>query len=269
MVSGKQGVLPRFGPSKRIVELAQHKTSKTVWETTPCDKVSWGNQELIWPISTAALKATPTARIQYLAQHKRDFSAREDPWRKREEEDEEEEANVFRKTRHPSSKTSQYENTLRLSAPRTRSRGPQEPGSLHTPLCENNCPIWHVDPRVRNVIITARLLQLSQPKQTHPDYRSNRESAASIVSLASRTARISQRLAQLSLPKLKQSNICYQLGRFEEPIWIVSRAAKKASASVRVETLAAPKQLHQDYIPPQEPEWSLREAKTNKPLWKY
>ncbi|XP_008419382.1 uncharacterized protein spmap2l isoform X2 [Poecilia reticulata] len=189
--------------------------------------------------------------------------------RKREEEDEEEEANVFRKTRHPSSKTSQYENTLRLSAPRTRSRGPQEPGSLHTPLCENNCPIWHVDPRVRNVIITARLLQLSQPKQTHPDYRSNRESAASIVSLASRTARISQRLAQLSLPKLKQSNICYQLGRFEEPIWIVSRAAKKASASVRVETLAAPKQLHQDYIPPQEPEWSLREAKTNKPLWKY
>ncbi|XP_014844080.1 PREDICTED: uncharacterized protein LOC106918669 [Poecilia mexicana] len=188
---------------------------------------------------------------------------------KQEEDDEEEEASVFRKTRHPSSKTSQYENTLRLSAPRTRSRGPQEPGSLHTPLCENNCPIWHVDPRVRNVIITARLLQLSQPKQTHPDYRSNRESAASIVSLASRTARISQRLAQLSLPKLKQSNIRYQLGRFEEPIWIVSRAAKKASANVRVETLAAPKQLHKDYIPPQEPEWNLRDAKTNKPLWKY
>ncbi|MEQ2162773.1 hypothetical protein GOODEAATRI_023244 [Goodea atripinnis] len=242
-MSEKQGVPPRFGPSKS-------------------EKLSWGNQEPIWPISTSALKVTPSSRIQYLAQHKRDFSAREDP-RRKQEKDEEEEACFFRKTKHPSFKTSQYENTLRLSAPKMRSRGSQEPGPLHTPQCENNCPIWHVDPRVRNFIITAQLLQLSQPKQTHPDYHSNRETAASIVCLASREARISQRLVQLSRPKLKQSNICCQLGHLEETIWTVSRAAKKASASVRVEKLAAPKQLHKDYIPPQEPVWSRKNSKTN------
>ncbi|XP_015224621.1 PREDICTED: testicular haploid expressed gene protein-like isoform X3 [Cyprinodon variegatus] len=180
MVSGKQaGVRPRFGPSKRILELAQHKTSKTIWATTPCEKLRWGNQEPIRPISFSALRATPSSRIQYLAQHKRDFSAREDP-------------------RRP----------------------------LHTPQCENNCPIWHVDPRMRNVVITARLLQLSQPKQTHKDYSSNRESAASVVSFASRAAQISQRVAQLSLPKLKQSNICYQLGHLEDTIWTVTSSKK-------------------------------------------
>ncbi|XP_015224550.1 PREDICTED: testicular haploid expressed gene protein-like isoform X2 [Cyprinodon variegatus] len=223
MVSGKQGVRPRFGPSKRILELAQHKTSKTIWATTPCEKLRWGNQEPIRPISFSALRATPSSRIQYLAQHKRDFSAREDPRRKQVDE---EATCSFRKTKHPSSKASQYENTLRLSAPRIRSRGPQEPGPLHTPQCENNCPIWHVDPRMRNVVITARLLQLSQPKQTHKDYSSNRESAASVVSFASRAAQISQRVAQLSLPKLKQSNICYQLGHLEDTIWTVTSSKK-------------------------------------------
>lgn len=42
-------------------------------------KLSWGTQEPIWPPpSAAALGAVPSARIQHLARHKRDFSVRED-----------------------------------------------------------------------------------------------------------------------------------------------------------------------------------------------
>ncbi|CAI5653091.1 unnamed protein product [Oreochromis niloticus] len=171
MVSGKQAVQSTFGPSQRILELAQHKTSKTVWATTPCEKLSWGNQEPVWPISASALGAAPSARIQYLSRHKRDFSAREDHRRKEEEAT----ASLFRKTQRPSSKTSQYENTLRLSTPRTRTRSSQDAGPPHTPQCEKNCPVWHTEPRVKSAVITPRLLQLSKPKLAHPDFQRSRE----------------------------------------------------------------------------------------------
>ncbi|XP_034399502.1 testicular haploid expressed gene protein-like [Cyclopterus lumpus] len=77
MLSGKRDVQPRFAPSNRVLELAQHKTSKAVWATTPCGRLNWGNQEPVWPVSASALRARPSERIQLLAGHKRDFSARE------------------------------------------------------------------------------------------------------------------------------------------------------------------------------------------------
>ncbi|XP_065814539.1 sperm microtubule associated protein 2-like isoform X2 [Labrus bergylta] len=252
MVSGKRG--SRFGPSNRILELARHKTSKCVWATTPCEKLIWGNQEPIWPVSPAALGATPSARIQYLARHKGDFSAREDPRSRKEEE---EEASFFRK--RPSSRASQYEHIVRLSTLKTRSCRTQEARPPHTPHCEENCPILHYEADgVKTAAITLRLVQLSNPKLNHPDFQSNRESVQSTVSFASKTAEISQRLAQLSLPRLKESNISSssKLGRPEESIWSVSRAAKKTTASAQVEMLAAPKQLSKEYIAPREPVWS-------------
>nr|XP_019959337.1 PREDICTED: testicular haploid expressed gene protein-like [Paralichthys olivaceus] len=199
----------RTGFNGRILELARHKTSKTIWATTPCEKLSWGNQEPVWPVSAPALGAFPSARIQYLSKHKRDSSARDGPGR-----------------------------------------------PPHTPQCENNCPVWHVDPRVKAAAITPRLLRLSIPKQTHPDFQSNGESVSSIVSLASRGARVSQRLVQLSLPRLRKSNVCCELGRPEESVWTVSRAARRATASSRVKMLATPKQLPKDYVLPREAEWS-------------
>ncbi|XP_028316074.1 testicular haploid expressed gene protein-like isoform X4 [Gouania willdenowi] len=200
MVSQKPAIQTRYGPSSRISELAQHKTSKTVWATTPCEKLVWGNQEPIWPISPAALRAVPSARIQYLARPKRSFSAWDDQWRNR--------------------------------------------------------PMWNVAITLRPVPMSALLQQLSRPKPTHPDHLSNRPSAASIVSSASKTTRTSSGTTRLSLPKLKENKICHDLGRPEESIWTISKAAKKASSSVRVEMLSEPKQLSKDYVPPREPEWS-------------
>ncbi|XP_056296233.1 testicular haploid expressed gene protein-like [Pseudoliparis swirei] len=249
MPSRKRDIQPRFGPSNRVLELAQHKTSKSVWATTPCGKLTWGDQEPMWPVSASALAARPSARIQNLACSKRDFSAREDHRRK------EEEASSSRKTPRPSSEASRYERIVRLSTPRSRSCSAQEAGPLHGPRCDNNCPIWHVDPRATAAVVTARLLQLAIPKAHHPDFRSNRENVASVVSFASKTAQVSQRLVRLSLPRLKRSGVCHELGRPAEPIWTVSKAALRATASARLETLATPKPLSEDYVPSRDPEW--------------
>ncbi|KAF7660242.1 hypothetical protein LDENG_00285600 [Lucifuga dentata] len=124
------------------------------------------------------------------------------------------------------------------------------------PQCEPNCPIWHVDPKVKTVTLTPRLLQLSMPKLNHADHQRNRDSVTSIISCVYKTARVSPRLIQLSLPKLKESNVCYEFGCAEEPIRTVSRAARRATASARIKILAQPKQLTEGYIPPREPEWT-------------
>ncbi|XP_071060814.1 sperm microtubule associated protein 2-like [Pseudochaenichthys georgianus] len=178
-------------------------------------------------------------------------------WKEEEDEEEEEEASYSMKTSRPSSKPSQYEHIVRLSTPGSRRRSAQENRPPHTPHCERSCPIWHVDPRLKtSAVITPRLLQLSIPKLIRPDFHSNRESVASIVSFASKTAQISPRLIRLSLPRLKQSNICLQIGPPADSIWTVSKAARKATASDRVEMLATPKQLSKNYVPPRDPEWS-------------
>ncbi|KAM3612725.1 uncharacterized protein V6R79_013320 [Siganus canaliculatus] len=168
-----------------------------------------------------------------------------------EEEEEEEEVSFFRNTRHPSSWVSQYEHIVRLSTPKTRSHSSQEVRPPHTPQCGKDCPMWH--PRGKAALITLRLLQLSRPKVIHPDFQGNRQR---VESSASRAAQMSQRLVQLSLPRLKESNICRELGRPEESIWTVPKAARRAMASAHVEMLATPKQLSKDYIPPRDPEWS-------------
>ncbi|XP_046876057.1 testicular haploid expressed gene protein-like isoform X4 [Hypomesus transpacificus] len=207
MVSGKTGIQPRFGPSSRILELAQHKVPKTIWVTTPCT-LTWGNQDSMWPLSFSALGAVPTDRIQYLSRHKRVFSACDD----------------------------------HLRPP-------------HTSECEYSCPIWHISPQGRLAETPPRLLQLASPKRNHPSFTPAREKVETYISYAAKTARTTPRLDMLSLPKMKQNQMFMERGRPEDPIWLVSKAAKKATASPRLTELSAAKQLSKDYIPLRDPVW--------------
>lgn len=45
----------------------------------------------------------------------------------------------------------------------------------HTPQCDASHPIRHVPPRANSAVMSLRLLQLSRPKLTHPDFQGNRE----------------------------------------------------------------------------------------------
>ncbi|KAI4885317.1 hypothetical protein NFI96_030553, partial [Prochilodus magdalenae] len=213
-------------------------------------RLTWGNQESIWPLSLAALGAVPTPRIQALAQHKKDFSALyQEQLRKTEEE------RGSAKTTRPSSHKAQYEQAVRLATPRARSRSSQEVSPPHSPWCEHSCPMWHISPVVRNTVISPRVLQLARPKTTHPDFRSNRQMVETYIPYAAKTARMTPRLEQLCLPKLRDSSLFYQHGGPETPIWPVSTGAKKATASTRVRDLSTPKALSKDYIPPRDLRW--------------
>ncbi|XP_050983279.1 testicular haploid expressed gene protein-like isoform X2 [Labeo rohita] len=233
----------------RISFLAQPKTSKTVWATTPWI-LTWGNQESIRPLSRSALQAVPSPRIKALAQPKKDFSF-QIQLRKEEEEEERRRMKIF----HLSSHAVQYENIVRLATPKTRGRSTQEVNSPHSFFCEHDCPIWHLSPSVRNVVISPRVLQLANPKTNHPNFTSNRQNVQTFISYAAQTAKMTSRLEQLSLPKLRKNRHFYDPGRPESPIRTVSRGARNATASARLQALSTPKALSKDYIPPREPIW--------------
>jgi len=56
----------------RLVKLAKPKESKAVWMTSFWPIV-WGNQDMMWPISRAALSANSSERLMTLATPKKDF----------------------------------------------------------------------------------------------------------------------------------------------------------------------------------------------------
>ncbi|XP_072549971.1 sperm microtubule associated protein 2-like [Salminus brasiliensis] len=234
-----------FRASNRILQLAQHKESKSIWATTPGRKLTWGNQESIWPLSLAALGAVPTPRIQTLAQNKKGLSTCHQLLLREREE-------VAMKTTRPSCHEAQYEQAVRLATPRARSRSSQDVRPPHSLCCEYSCPVWHISPSVQNAVVSPRLVQLARPKTTHSDFRINRQAVETYISDAAKTARTTSRLEQLCLPKLRESSLFLQHGRPESPIWHVSKGARKATASARVRQLSTPKTLAKDYIPPRD-----------------
>ncbi|KAG7274248.1 hypothetical protein CRUP_035651, partial [Coryphaenoides rupestris] len=228
----------------RILELACHKCSKTAWVTTPCEKLTWGNQEPIWPMCRSALTGLPSKRTQRLALPKRDLTAGgpspDHTWR--------EEGRSWRKAPppRPSSKMTQAELISRLSAPRLRARSSEEQGTLygHTPECDSTCPVWHIDLRIRNPKVSPRLLELSRPKTTHPDFQSNRQVGALNTQMlvhqvlekgnlagsgTSRAQSKSPRLDQLSLPRLKLSQVSRAARGLKR--LLVSRGWRRPSSS--------------------------------------
>ncbi|XP_051514043.1 testicular haploid expressed gene protein-like [Myxocyprinus asiaticus] len=169
--------------------------------------------------------------------------------------EEEEERRMMKKIPHPSSHIAQYENIVRLATPKTRVRSSQEVSFAHSELCEYDCPIWHLTPCVRNAVISPRILQLANPKTNHPNFTSNRQNEQLFISYAAKTAKVTPRLELLSLPKLRENRHFYDYGRPESPIRPVTRGARNANVSARIQRLSTPKPLSKDYIPPREPAW--------------
>lgn len=156
---------------------------------------------------------------------------------------------------HSSSHAVQHENIVRLATPKARGRSAPHQNSPHSLLCEHDCPIWHVSPSVRNVMVSPRILHLANPKTNHPNFTSDRQNVQTFISYAAQTAKMTSRLEQLSLPRLRENTHFYDPGRPESAIRPVSRRAGKARVSARIRDLSAPKALSKDYIPPREPTW--------------
>ncbi|XP_028815300.1 ADP-ribosylation factor-like protein 9 isoform X3 [Denticeps clupeoides] len=225
--------------ANRIAELARHKSCKSVWATTPCRKLAWGNQELIRPLTYSALGAVPSERIEVLAKPKRDFSALDTR-----------RAAAARtggdigvsETPRPSCRAAQYQHVVRLSTPKSSCRV-LEGRSAHTAGCEHNCPIWHTETRGRVTEASPRITQLATPRTLHPHFQWNQDVSAfpppsssshsavpgvssvssgqlvvTRVSHAARTARLTPRLEQLSEPRTRDGGMFFERGRPEQPI---------------------------------------------------
>lgn len=122
----------------------------------------------------------------------------------------------------------------------------------HTTWCEHSCPIWHVDPRVKNAYVSTRIRQLASPKPNHPSFQSNKETVETLVSRTAKTAQTTSRLDLLALSKKRENGMFYDRGHPEQPIWPVSKGEINAKASTRVEELSLPKLLAKDYLPPRD-----------------
>ncbi|XP_028815309.1 ADP-ribosylation factor-like protein 9 isoform X11 [Denticeps clupeoides] len=162
--------------ANRIAELARHKSCKSVWATTPCRKLAWGNQELIRPLTYSALGAVPSERIEVLAKPKRDFSALDTR-----------RAAAARtggdigvsETPRPSCRAAQYQHVVRLSTPKSSCRVLEGRrlirvfwpvgGDTRVTRCENGAPHAEAGAAVRTQDERRRhVLRAGTPRAAHP-----------------------------------------------------------------------------------------------------
>ncbi|XP_074613423.1 uncharacterized protein LOC141873340 isoform X2 [Acropora palmata] len=235
----------------RLIKLAKPKESKAVWMTSFWPLI-WGNQEPMRPIPRAALSAnTQSGRLITLATPKKDF---------------------------------QHDHPIKCNR------------EQYTYSCGRESMILGVHPFALKANISDRVAQLARPKpepEGHTEQRaayifscgrsspiwSVREAAKTAeereytlrlslpkkahpqyqperevpwpVSKTARRALSSTRVEQLSRPKTRED------GPVRESAWRVSSASRRAVASARVQALAKPKQTVEGYLPCKEVEWAI------------
>lgn len=95
-------------------------------------------------------------------------------------------------------------------------------------------PVWNIRRAALNMEPSNRLINLSEPKKSHPDYAPGKP-VQTVISRAAKRATASDRLEILANPE--------NLPNIFEREWTVKRGALRAKASERVTDLANPKQV--------------------------
>ncbi|XP_043914839.1 testicular haploid expressed gene protein-like isoform X2 [Protopterus annectens] len=245
----------RSSLSPRIQELAHPKLSKAIWTTPYGEKIVWGNQEPIRPISSGALSAEPSERISSLAQPKKDNQRKAHQHR-----------SIFwyscgRESRiwelpPPALTMLPSDRILHLAEP--KKYRPQT--YLHDSSdCYPESPIWKIKPAALQCKASAHVIHLSHPKALHLDFKCDRE-VETRVSLSAREARSSERTDRLAIPKDRRETMFFETGAPEEPIRPVSKSACFSTASSRIQELAKTKKLPEGYQPERNVIWIVSNA---------
>ncbi|XP_071480578.1 sperm microtubule associated protein 2-like [Diadema antillarum] len=239
-------------PRERYLYLSEPKHSKAIWLTSFGPKLEWGNQDTMWPVSRAAMSATPTPRTEELSSPKKNFRSTADG---------EKRIHVFSCGRNSviwevsplAMKTSPTERLDYLSNYKRLPATFMEDRPRHAFSCGRESPIWYVSDPAKKALDRERLEYLARAKTPHKDYAVPRQ-VQSIVAPTARTARASSRIEQLSRPKSRPD------GPFREPKWPVSDVAKSANASPRQLELAKPKNVADGYQADRPVQWSITRA---------
>ncbi|XP_064382009.1 sperm microtubule associated protein 2-like [Halichondria panicea] len=238
-------------------KLAIPKQSKAAWFTSFGQNVAWGNQEPMSPINPATLIAVPTERISSLARPKKhqlkpdiyipefyySCGRTSQIWQ----------LNSSAMTASPSDRISY------LARHKTAPAGHIEHRPQFVYGCGRTSSIWQSQPRARswsNPVVRPRTAELARPKQTHSDYRPNRQ-VETIVSATAMSATPSEYIESLARPKSRPG------GPFRDPQWTVPTAALQATPSDRVMDLAKPKRLADGYQLSREVVWRISTGAKN------
>ena len=127
-----------------------------------------------------------------------------------------------------------------------------EPKPYHSSFAQDRpSPIWAVSAGAKSASASAGVLNLSKPKNLHPDWTA-RGPVQSVVTSGALKAVATERLSQLAVPKKCASLPVKEGTGWDYSEWSseISPAALKGVASSRVETLAEAKNTHAAYLPP-------------------
>lgn len=240
---------PRENRRERLITLARPKELKSIWITSHGPRVMWGTQNMLWPVTEAAKGAEATGRVMNLASPKKDFQSGMKVnrpeyvyscgrssvlW----------DVSPFAMRGNASSRV------VDLAGPKQPPKEYRDDRHQHVFSCGRSSPIWGVR-GYDGYEATPRLGQLSSPKTPHNDFVPNRMVQTQIPTNALH-ARASGRIESLATPKNRPD------GPFREPQWPVALSAKKASANQRCVELAKAKGVADGYIPNREDAiWSV------------
>ncbi|XP_075276234.1 sperm microtubule associated protein 2-like isoform X2 [Opisthocomus hoazin] len=213
------------------------------------NRLVWGNQETIWPLSRRAAAARLSPRIVALAKPKQDFGnhqcrslflyscGRESTiW----------ERPLLEDFGFPSDRL------LKLSEPKKYQAAYLQQRPLQSPE-------WPVSPAALSYRASPRILELARPTGLHPEFLLPREVPTRVANIAA-LARAPSRLQRLAEPRVRKVTCCYEHSFPEAVIRPVSKLALEAVASPRTLELARAKRLHPDFVPLRDAKWPVTRA---------
>ncbi|CAD5117581.1 DgyrCDS6339 [Dimorphilus gyrociliatus] len=219
-------------PSERIIHLSRPRKRQPN-KTEHSQKIQWGNQETLWPISDAARKATASPRILDLS---RSLSRQNDGM-----------PQYYyscgrNSTIWPISPAAQkYNPTERVRRLATPKNDRDDYIRQHVPLyfygCGRNSSIGNTVKPSSIPQATDRVSALARHKDPEKDYHYKRErEVQTVVKDATLRAIPSPRIDDLSRPKPRDGYECYR-----DPHWKVTDGARSATPSERIQYLCKPK----------------------------
>ncbi|XP_059867722.1 sperm microtubule associated protein 2-like [Delphinus delphis] len=225
---------------KRIQDLSRPKKQ---WGA-PDRKLFWGNQDPIRPVSRNALKAQLTKRLENLAQPK-EVSHEYVPNRVQ-----------YYYSCGRESVIWEIPSPALLGQPSKRIQKLAQPNRFKKGYLINRPFSDYLRDSLQISDPSPRILQLSIPKVTNPNYVPPRSTKTKIATSAL-TAVATPRTVDLAYPRIKIEGLCFERERIEMPIRPISCAALLAKPSSRILALAKPRPLHQDYLPPRDAYWPV------------
>jgi len=209
----RKRLTPNLQANSRIHELAKCKQSKRIWLTDYGPRILWGNQDTIRPLSRAALRATTTDRLDELAVPKKRHSL------------DQVDIHYYSCGRNssiwkikPSTlKTKLSERIKSLAVPKSQNPKFEANRDIDDEDIGRESSIWKVSKAARSCKTRPRTAQLARAKNYHSQYIPNQE-VMSFVSKETLKATASDRINQLSKPKVRKSGNFFECKSPESPI---------------------------------------------------